>query len=178
MDQIVKRPRGRPRKDATKSNLPAPAAPQSQKRPVGRPSLYRPEFSQKVIELGKQGKSITQMASRLGVEKISLYDWKERHPEFATAIATALTHSQDWWEEKAQAALESRNFNAILWKHCVTSRFRDDYSEKREDAPQITVVNTTSSLDIRQLDHAAREALRLALVSAGRVIEHDPNEGR
>lgn len=147
-----------------------------EKRPVGRPSLYRPEYCETVIELGKQGKSITQMAAKLDVEKVTIYDWKERHPEFATALSRALTYSQDWWEDKAQTGIIDRNFNAALWKHCVTSRFREDYAEKREEAPQITIV-TNSAVDVRQLDADSREALRIALMNAGKVIEHDPKEG-
>lgn len=66
-------------------------------------------------------------------------------------------------------------FNAQVWTKSVTARFREDYTEKRDDAPQITIV-TNSAVDVRQLDDDAREALRLALTSAGKVIEHDPGE--
>jgi hypothetical protein len=33
------------------------------KRPVGRPSLYDPAYCDKVIELGRIGKSVEQIAS-------------------------------------------------------------------------------------------------------------------
>ena len=45
---------------------------------AGRPSTYNPEFCERVIEYGKQGKSITWMAAELGVHKDSLYEWQMR----------------------------------------------------------------------------------------------------
>ena len=142
---------------------------------MGRPSVYKPEFCEQVIALGKQGKSITQMAAKLEVDKASLLKWKDEKDDFSTALRVALTYSQDWWEDKAQTGLIDRNFNAALWKHCVTSRFREDYAEKREEGPQITIV-TNSAVDVRQLDADSRDALRMALMSAGKTIEHDPGE--
>jgi hypothetical protein len=142
---------------------------------MGRPSVYRPEFCEQVIALGKQGKSITQMAAKLEVDKASLLKWKNEKDDFSTALRVALTYSQDWWEDKAQTGLIDRNFNAALWKHCVTSRFREDYAEKREEGPSITIV-TNSAVDVRQLDADSRDALRMALMSAGKTIEHDPGE--
>ena len=147
-----------------------------EKRPVGRPSLYRPEYCETVIELGKQGKSITQMAAKLDLDKATLLRWKEEKEEFNTALTRALTYSQDWWENEAQLGLKDRNFNAAIWHKSVASRFREDYAEKREEAPQITIV-TNSAVDVRQLDADSREALRIALMNAGKVIEHDPKEG-
>ena len=66
-------------------------------------------------------------------------------------------------------------FNAAVWTKSVSARFRDDYCEKRDDAPQITIV-TNSAVDVRQLDADSRDALRMALLSAGKTIEHEPGE--
>lgn len=143
---------------------------------IGRPSLYKPEFCETVIELGKQGKSITQMAAKLDVDKATVLRWRDEKEEFCTALTRALTYSQDWWENEAQLGLKDRNFNAAIWHKSVASRFREDYAEKREEAPQITIV-TNSAVDVRQLDADSREALRIALMNAGKVIEHDPKEG-
>jgi nitrate/nitrite-specific signal transduction histidine kinase len=38
-----------------------------EKRPVGRPSEYDPSYCQKVIELGKLGKSFEQMSAQLNI---------------------------------------------------------------------------------------------------------------
>jgi hypothetical protein len=146
-----------------------------ERRPVGRPSLYRPEYCETVIELGKQGCSPAEIASHLDVDRASLIRWSEEHEEFRTAMTRAKTHEQAWWEKAGKAGMIADKFNAQVWTKSVTARFREDYTEKRDDAPQITIVNN-SAVDVRQLDADSRDALRMALMSAGKTIEHDPGE--
>ena len=147
-----------------------------EKRPVGRPSLYRPEYCEKVIELGKQGCSPAEIASDLDVDRMTLKNWTEEHPEFFAALTRAKIHEQAWWEKAGKAGMIADKFNAAVWTKSVTARFREDYTEKREEGPSITIV-TNSAVDVRQLDADSRDALRMALMSAGKTIEHDPGEG-
>jgi len=146
-----------------------------EKRPVGRPSLYRPEYCEKVIELGRQGCSPAEIASELNVDRATLGYWADQNEEFSAALTRAKTHEQAWWEKAGKSGMVADKFNAQVWTKSVTARFREDYTEKRDDAPQITIV-TNSTVDVRQLGDDARDALRMALMSAGKTIEHDPGE--
>ena len=135
----------------------------------GRPSGYRPEFCELVLELGKQGKSFTQMAVATGYTKASLYGWRDQYPEFATALARAVELSQQWWEEKAQAGLGDRNFNAALWMKIAASRFREDYADRKEvtgaNGGPIQQAVTLRTLDVSELDDDQLDALETALVA-------------
>lgn len=140
------------------------------KRPVGRPTKYKPEYCSQIIELGKEGKSIAQMASFFDVDKASIFRWAEDNEDFRTALARAKAHSQTWWEDKAQAHLSSRDFNAQLWLKSVASRFRDDYTERQQTelsgpngAP--VQVQQQSTVDVRALDPDQREALKQILLA-------------
>ena len=146
-----------------------------EKRPVGRPSLYRPEYCEKVIELGRQGCSPAEIASELDVDRATLGYWADQYQEFSAALTRAKTHEQAWWEKAGKSGMIADKFNAAVWTKSVTARFREDYTEKRDDAAQITIV-TNSTVDVRQLDDDSRDALRMALMSAGKTIEHDPGE--
>ena len=143
---------------------PAPKGQESARGP-GRPSLYRPEFCERVIEMGAQGKSLTQMAARLGVDKASVIRWREEHEDFRTALARAMTLSQDWWEERGQLGVDDRNFNATLYNKIVASRFREDYSERQE----ITGANggaikiEAKRVDVENMEEEQMEALENAL---------------
>jgi len=136
---------------------------------VGRPSGYRPEFCELVLDLGKKGKSFTQMAVATGYTKASLHGWRDQYPEFATALARAVELSQQWWEEKAQAGLEDRNFNAALWMKIAASRFREDYADRKEvtgaNGGPIQQAVTLRTLDVSNLDDDQLEALESALVA-------------
>jgi hypothetical protein len=146
-----------------------------EKRPVGRPSLYRPEYCEVVVELGRKGCSPAEIASELDVDRATLIHWTQEHKEFLTAMTRAKTHEQAWWERAGKSGMVADKFNAAVWTKSVTARFREDYTEKRDDGPQITIV-TNNAVDVRQLDDDSREALRVALMSAGKVIEHEPGE--
>ncbi len=98
-------------------------------KPVGRPTLYRPEYCERVIELGREGKSPAQIAADLDVARATLGLWAEAHPEFMTALTRANDLSQAWFENKGQEGLEKPGFNANLWAKQVSARFREDYTE-------------------------------------------------
>jgi hypothetical protein len=125
-----------------------------QKRPVGRPSLYDPAICEKVIELGKLGKSVEQIASHLGMSLRVFYDWKEKYPEFLQALDDAKQYEQYWWEEQAQAYLienkESDKINTSLWSRSMAARFPKKYRESTkteitgaDGAPLISGIQVT-----------------------------------
>jgi hypothetical protein len=97
--------------------------------PAGRPTSYRPEYCDRVIEFGRQGKSVVQMACALGKSKDSLYEWAKVHPEFSDAFTRARDLAQAWFEGVGQDGLDDPGFNASLWAKQVSCRFRADYTD-------------------------------------------------
>lgn len=97
--------------------------------PGGAPTKYRPEFCDKVIELGKAGKSIVQIASALDVHKDTLYEWEKVHPKFSDSLSRARQESQVWWEDQGQIGLSTPGYNSSLWSKQVSCRFPNDYRE-------------------------------------------------
>ena len=103
------------------------------KRPVGRPSLYDPALCDQVIELGSQGKSIEQIAAKLGVSTRVMFDWKDRHPEFMHALDQAKELELDWWESIAQNMMveekDAAKLNSSIWSRSMAARFPKKYRE-------------------------------------------------
>jgi hypothetical protein len=99
---------------------------------AGRPTDYLPEYCEQVVELGKQGKSVVQMACALDVAKSTLYEWEKVHPEFSDAFIRAKQFAQDWWEDRAQNGLTTPGFNASLWSRSMAARFPEDYTERQK----------------------------------------------
>jgi transposase-like protein len=98
----------------------------------GRPSKYKPEFCEQAIELGKLGKSPTQIACAFEVDRATLYRWAEEYEDFRTALTRAKAEEQNWWETTGMAALTADKFQAAVWKKSMEARFRDDYTERKE----------------------------------------------
>ena len=98
----------------------------------GQPTKYKPEYCKTVIELGKEGKSLVQMAAHFDVARQTIDNWAEQNDEFLEALTRAKVHCQAWWEDTGQDGLFADKFNAPVWKKSVEARFRDDYTERKE----------------------------------------------
>jgi transposase len=127
---------------------------ETEKRPVGRPSLYDPSFCDEVVELGRKGKSVEQIASILNVSLRTMYSWRDAHEDFLHALDDAKTYEQAWWEEQAAAYMvenkESDRLNASLWSRSMAARFPKKYRESTkteitgaDGAPLISGIQVT-----------------------------------
>jgi hypothetical protein len=126
----------------------------AEKRPVGRPSLYDPAYCEKVIELGKLGKSVEQICYDLNTPVRTLYEWRDRYPEFSQALEDAKGFEQAWWENQAHSYMvESKDgakLNPSLWSRSMAARFPKKYRESikqeitgSEGAPLLTGIQVT-----------------------------------
>lgn len=104
---------------------------------AGRPSDYpsRQEDVTKlcnlVVDCGKKGFSVTEIACEIGVVKQTLYSWSEKHKEFMDALTRARQESQAWFERVGRENLTAERFQSSLWSKQVSCRFPDDYREKQ-----------------------------------------------
>jgi hypothetical protein len=98
---------------------------------MARPSEYKQEYCEQVIEYGKHGKSVAWMAAELGVHKDTLYEWEKVHPEFSDAFTRARLESQRWWEDAGQNGMVAPGFNASIWSRSMAARFPEDWRESK-----------------------------------------------
>lgn len=100
----------------------------------GRPTLYKQEYCDAVIEMGKEGKSPIEMASYFDVSRQTIDNWAASHPDFLEALNRARVHCQAWWENAGREGmfLGGGGFNAAVWKKSMEARFREDYTERQE----------------------------------------------
>jgi hypothetical protein len=71
------------------------------KHPGGRPTLYRREMCDRLVEAMAEGLTAEAAAVRIGIMARSLFNWQKQHPEFLQAIQEGRQRSQLWWEERA-----------------------------------------------------------------------------
>lgn len=98
---------------------------------MARPTEYKQEFCEQVVEYGRQGKSLVWMASELGVSKPTVQNWMAAHPEFLAAMEEARALSQRWWEDAGQNGMAAPGFNASIWSRSMAARFPDDWREQK-----------------------------------------------
>ncbi|MEO1908787.1 MAG: hypothetical protein ABGX08_17370 [Citromicrobium sp.] len=134
---------------------------------MARPSDYDPAYCEKVIELGKEGCSVVEMAAEIGVSRNTLEtNWPEKHPEFLEAFTRARLLSQAWWEQQGRKAINkgSSEFNASVWSRSMAARFPHDWREVKgteltgkDGAPIET--RTETKLDVANLNDEQLRAL-------------------
>lgn len=118
---------------------------------MARPTDYKPEYCETVLRLGREGKSVVQMACAVDVVRQTLHDWCKVHPEFLDAFTRAKQLSQDWWETQAQCGLTADKFNAQLWSRSMAARFPEDYQEKKGvelSGPGGADIKTTTRIEL------------------------------
>jgi hypothetical protein len=100
---------------------------------IGRPSKYDPALCDKVVELGRQGKSVEQISATLGIPYKTLLFWKENHPEFLEAMDQAKLYEMAYWEDLASQYIvevpQGAKLNTGLWSRSMAARFPAKYRE-------------------------------------------------
>ena len=87
------------------------------KHPSGRPTKFRPEVCERVVELMAEGRSLDGCAALLGVHPDSLYEWQRVHPEFSGAVRAGRAAATTFWEGRLLDIAKggSGNAQAIQW---------------------------------------------------------------
>lgn len=134
----------------------------------GRPSKYKPEYCEKVIALGKEGKSPAQIAYHLDITRDDINHWIKAHDEFCTAMKLAKIAEQNWWEETGKNALHADKFQAAVWKKSMEARFREDYTERHD---------VSTKLDENQAESIMEIARFMAYTLASAVSQIDQKNG-
>ena len=110
---------------------------------MGRPTKYKKEMCETVIELMREGASQEEVIGSLDISKDTYYRWKEEHEEFSDAIKRGVRLSQTWWERQGRISLKDREFNYTGWYMNMKNRFRWADKQEVKNEGNITIVMDT-----------------------------------
>ena len=101
---------------------------------MARPTKYEPEMCQAVIEAGKEGKTLAEMATDIGIHRETLNEWRGANEEFSDAVKEGLANAQSWWEELMRHGASGVNpdVQPTLAIFNMKNRFRDDWSDRTQ----------------------------------------------
>lgn len=101
---------------------------------AGRPSLYREEYAERVIEFCRDGYTLTAFAGEIGVARSTINEWISAHPEFSEAVSRAKALKARWWEERArEVALKGgQGGQATMIIFGLKNHAPDDFRDKTE----------------------------------------------
>lgn len=90
---------------------------------VGRPTNYKPEYCQILIDLMAQGKTVAGVSSALNTHREVLWSWMQKHPEFNNAYKEGMEKAEEFWAEMGMQNIFSGNgFNDRIWKFWMACR--------------------------------------------------------
>jgi transposase len=112
-------------------------------REMGRPTKYKPEMCETVIELMKEGASQYEVLATLGISEDTFYRWKKENEEFSESIKRGSQLSQAWWEKKGRISLDDRQFNSTLWYMNMKNRFKWADKQEVKNEGNVTIVMDT-----------------------------------
>lgn len=72
--------------------------------PAGRPTEFKPQYGEEILGLMATGLSLTAAAAELGFHRQRVYEWVEKHPEFADAVKLAMAKRQLFLEKRLLSA--------------------------------------------------------------------------
>ena len=157
---------------------------------IGRPSTYTPQLGDNILQLMASGRTLTEACDELGLYRSTVYAWAEKNPSFATTLARAklalaehaatqahlvpksLYESGLRGEELSGPMVAAARLYTDSLKWYAERLNPRDYAQQSKQSIELTGKNggpiqtTALVFDSRDLSPEARDALRLALMSA------------
>jgi hypothetical protein len=146
-----------------------------EKKPVGRPSLYKPEYCEMLIEHMGEGLSFESFAAIINVSRSTLYEWDKGHEEFSDAFKRGVDKSLLYWEKLGRdnvlnksesyrdkdgnSSNKSSSLNAAVYNMTMVNRH--NYRNKAKDeAPDTTINQTFGTISDKDLDEKLDEKMK------------------
>lgn len=129
----------------------------SEKNPIGRPSKYKPEYCQMLIDHMSQGLSFESFAAVINISRDTLFEWSKEHDDFSYSKKIAFDNCQLFWEKlgidnilnvsesesfgEGQSKSSSKSLNASAWIFNMKNRFK--WKDKQPDEVDQVNINFT-----------------------------------
>lgn len=118
------------------------------KKGPGKPTKYRKEYCDLLVEHMKSGLSYESFAAIAKCCRETLYDWEKVHPEWKEAKRKAFHECQLFWEKAGLEGMfmggRDNPFNATVWIFNMKNRFNWGDRVHQEVKGELTLENLVS----------------------------------
>ena len=128
----------------------------------GRPTIYDPGLGERIVALMANGLSLAAAAAECDVHRRRVYDWEEKHPDFAELVALARVKRQAFLEKRLLSAEAGPIVTSTIFalKNAAAADWRDKQEIEHSGGTNNTV--SLAGLTVEQL-----EAIAAAGIDAG-----------
>lgn len=111
---------------------------------IGRPTDFTPDLGERILSLMKEGLSLAAAAAECDIHRQRVYEWKDRHPDFADTISLAMSKRQLFLERRLLSAEQGPVVTSTIF--ALKNAAAEDWREKTEqDLTHKGGVNVTIS---------------------------------
>ena len=123
--------------------------------PAGRPTDYTPDLGQRILDIMKEGLSLAAAAGECGIHRQRVYEWKDRHPEFAEMVNTGMVARQAVLERRLLSAEAGPIVTSTIFalKNAAAADWRDKQEIEHSGGTNNTV--SLAGLTVEQLEAIA-----------------------
>lgn len=121
---------------------------------AGRPTDFTPTLGEEILTLMASGLSLAASAAELGIHRQRVYEWMDRHPEFADTVKLAQAKRQLFLERRLLAADAGPVVTSTIF--ALKNAGPEDWRDKREVEHSGGIETTTKE----QRDAAVAAATR------------------
>ena len=123
---------------------------------IGRPTHYKKEYCEAVIEMMKEGASKAEVCLNFDCSFQTFLDWQAANPDFLEAVNRGLNLSKGKWEQIGREAAfgNCEGFNATSWIFNMKNRFKSEdlFKEKWSDRQEIDHSGKIGLTDLTDLE--------------------------
>lgn len=107
---------------------------------LGAPSKYDKKYESEMIAMAKKGKTSSEWASKWGVTKTTVHEWRKAHESFSYAYDRAIEESRAWVAKQARSFITtegatSAQVSSLKFFAGATLKMREnDTTEEIEEA--------------------------------------------
>lgn len=97
----------------------------------GRPTKYKEEYCEMLINHMSEGYSFESFGGIIEVAEDTLYEWVKVHKNFSDSKNIGTQKSMIWWEKMGRKGMtnEIPFFNDRIWRLNMINRFRSKWSD-------------------------------------------------
>lgn len=124
---------------------------------AGRPTDYKPEYCDMIIEAMAEGVSLTGFAGIIGVSRESVYHWMSLHREFSDAASRARAARVLWWERKLMRSRKGAETTASIFalRNADPTEWRDVRNVQHDHSVRVETLTDAQLYAIAQGKTAA-----------------------
>ena len=109
----------------------------------GRPTKYETKYCQQLVDHMATGASATSFAAFIEVDRSTITEWSNVHPQFSLALSRGKAKCGAWWEKVGRQVATTNTGNATIALFGMRNMAPEDWTNDPNDEGGKANVNVT-----------------------------------